>query len=135
MYEQIVIVGNVGRAAEMRYTPSGTAVTTFSVAVNHRYPAADGQPQERTKWYRVTTWRRLAEVCGQYVQKGMRVLVVGEIDASAWLDRDEAPRANLELTAREVKFLNYAASESSGAAQAADEAAGYEDREFGELPF
>ncbi len=119
----------------MRYTPTGTAVTTFSVAVNHRYTTADGQPQERTKWYRVTTWRRLAEVCAQFVQKGMRVLVLGEIDASAWLDRDQAPRASLELTAREVKFLNYTASESSGAAEPTEEAAGFEDREFGELPF
>ncbi|GAB4572763.1 MAG: hypothetical protein Kow0077_13140 [Anaerolineae bacterium] len=105
MYQYTVIVGNVGRDPELRYTPDGTAVCDFSVAVNRRWTAQDGSQQEKTTWFRVTCWRKLAETVNQYLSKGRQVLVVGEVDASAWLDGEGNPRATLELTAREVKFL------------------------------
>ena len=105
MYEQTIIIGNVGRDPEMRYTPNGKAVTNFSVAVNRRFKGKDGQMQERTKWFRVTAWDKLAELCNQYLRKGRLVLVAGEIDASAYANQAGEPAASLELTAREVKFL------------------------------
>ncbi len=105
MFQRIVIVGNLGSDPEMRFTPSGVPVTSFSVAVNRRWTDSSGEQREKTTWFRVTAWRKLAELCNQYLSKGRLVLVEGEIDASAWLDNQGNPRATLELTARNVRFL------------------------------
>ena len=105
MYQYIVIAGNVGRDPELRYTSDGTAVCDFSVAVNKRWTGADGEQKEKTTWFRVTAWRRLAETVNQYLSKGRQVLVTGEVDASAWVGQDGEPRATLEITARDIKFL------------------------------
>lgn len=77
-YAKVILVGKVGRDAEMRYTPSGQAVTSFSVAVNETY-TKDGQVQKKTTWFRVSCWGKLAENCNQYVKKGMEVLVEGRL--------------------------------------------------------
>jgi single-strand DNA-binding protein len=106
MYQYTVIVGNVGRDPELRYTADGTAVCDFSVAVNERWTDRQSDEQrERTTWFRVTCWRQLAEIVHQYVTKGRQVLVTGRVDASAWIGQDGEARATLELTARDVKFL------------------------------
>jgi len=105
MYQHTVIVGNLGRDPEMRYTPSGVPVTSFSVAVNKKWKGQDGEMQEKTTWFRVTAWRRLAELCNQYLTKGQLVLVEGEVEARAWAAADGEPRASLELTAQNVRFL------------------------------
>lgn len=105
MYQHIVIVGNVGRDPEMRYTPSGDPVTNFSVAVNRRWTNRDGQPQEKTTWFRVSVFGRQAETVHQYVTKGRQVLVEGEVDASAYMAQDGTPRASLDLRARNVRFI------------------------------
>ena len=114
MYQYTVIVGNVGRDPEMRYTPGGAAVCDFSVAVNRRWTGQDGQLNEKTTWFRVTCWNRLAETVNQYVTKGRQVLVTGEVDASAWVGDDGQARATLELTARDVKFLGRRDDEFGG---------------------
>ncbi len=105
MYQKVVIVGYLGTDPEMRFTPSGIPVTSFRVAVNRRWTSGDGQLQEKTTWFRVTAWRKLAEQCNQYLSKGRLVLVEGDVDVSAWLDSEGNPRATLELTARNVRFL------------------------------
>lgn len=106
MFQQTIIIGNLGRDPEMRFTGDGTPVTSFSVAVNRKWTSADGSQGEKTWWFRVTAWRRLAETCNQYLRKGSPVMVIGEIDASAYMPRDGSePRASLELTAQQVKFL------------------------------
>lgn len=105
MYAKTVIVGHLGRDPEMRYTPSGVPVTSFTVATNRRWTDQNGQLQERTTWYRVTAWRRLGELCNQYLAKGRMVLVEGDVEASAWTSEEGEPRASLELTARNVRFL------------------------------
>ena len=105
MYQHTVIVGNLGRDPEMRYTPSGIPVTSFSVAVSRKWKGQDGEMHEKTTWFRVTAWRKLAELCNQYLSKGRLVLVEGEVDASAWMGQDGEPRASLELTAQNVRFL------------------------------
>ena len=107
MYQQITLIGNLGRDPEMRYTPSGVAVTNFSVATSRSWTGQDGQRQEKTVWFRVAAWRRLAETCNQYLTKGQRVLVVGELEEpSTWTDQAGNTRASLEITARTVRFLN-----------------------------
>lgn len=106
MFQQIILVGNLGADPEMRYTPSGVPVTSIRVAVNKRWTGQDGQRQEKTTWFRVTAWRRQAEVLSQYATKGSQVMVIGEIEEpSTWTDRDGNFRASLEVTARSVQFM------------------------------
>lgn len=82
-------------------------MTSFRVATNRRWSAQDGTTQERTVWFRVTAWRRLAETCNEYLTKGQRVLVVGEVEEpSTWTDQEGNTRASLEVQARVVRFLN-----------------------------
>lgn len=106
-YQQITIVGNVGRDPELRYTPNGIAVTDFSLASSRTWTDQNGQRQERTTWWRVTCWRRQAEVVAQYVRKGKQVLVIAsQVEANAYTGRDGEARASLDVTADEVRFLS-----------------------------
>ena len=106
MYQNTVVVGHLGRDPEMRYTPDGTPVTTFSIATTRKWTNTEGQPQEKTTWFRVTAWRKLAELCNQFLAKGRLVLVEGDVEVSAWSDKTSGEaRATLELRARNVRFL------------------------------
>lgn len=107
MYQQITIVGNLGRDPEMRYTASGSAVTSFPVATSRGWTGADGQRNEKTVWFRVSAWERQAETCNQYLTKGQRVLVVGEIEEPyVFTDQEGNSRASLQVRARNVQFLS-----------------------------
>jgi single-strand DNA-binding protein len=112
MYHNLIIVGNLGRDPEMRYTPDGTPVTNFSVATNRKWTNPDGSQGEETVWFRVTVWRRMAEVCNQYLSKGRQVLIEGRLTPDkesggprVWTGNDGVPRASYEVTANTVKFL------------------------------
>jgi single-strand DNA-binding protein len=105
MYQKTVVVGHLGSDPEMRYTPSGVPVTSFSLATSRRWTNQNGEQQEKTTWFRVTCWRKTAELAAQYLQKGRLVLVEGEIDSHAYTDRDGNPRSSLDLTANVVRFL------------------------------
>src|SRR5512138_2597642 len=105
MYQKTVVIGHLGKDPEMRYTPSGVPVTSFSMATSRRWTNQNGEQQEKTTWFRVTCWRKLAETAAQYLQKGKLILVEGDIDATAYTDREGHPRASLELTATTLKFL------------------------------
>jgi len=115
MYHTLVIVGNVGKDAEMRYTPSGAAVASFSVATNRQYTDSGGQQVQETVWFRVSAWGKQAEACNQYVKKGMKVLVEGRLAADQktgspriWTAQDGSPRTSFEVTASTVRFLSSA---------------------------
>lgn len=105
MYQYTIIVGNVGRKSEMRYLQNGTAVIDITVAVNKVFTDSNNQRQEKTTWFKVTCWRRLAETVNQYLEPGRQVMVTGEVEVEAYTDRSGQPAATLKLTAREVKFL------------------------------
>jgi single-strand DNA-binding protein len=144
MYHKVIIVGNLGRDPEMRYTPDGTPVTNFSVATNRRWTSPDGSQGEETTWFRVTAWRRLAETCNQYLQKGRLVLIEGELKPDPatggpriWTGNDGVARASFEVTARAVKFLG-----GRGEVAPAEAAGGFEEppaeaeaEEEEEIPF
>lgn len=115
MYQTTVVVGHLGKDPEMRYTPSGQAVTSFTMATSRKWTGADGQAQEKTTWFKVTAWGKLAETCNQYLNKGKLVLVEGEVEASAWTGQDGTPRATLELTARNMRMLGGAGAGAPGA--------------------
>jgi single-strand DNA-binding protein len=102
MFAQVTIVGNLGRDAEMRYTPGGKPVTSFSVAVSEKRG-----DNEETTWWRVSCWDRLAEVASQYLTKGSKVLVVGNrIKVRTYVDKGGETKASLEVTAIDIKFLS-----------------------------
>lgn len=105
MYQSITIIGNVGGDPVLSYTPQGVAVAKFTVAVSKKWGKGD-QRQEKTTWFRVTVWRESAEVLVKYVRKGSKIMVVGEIAANAYTDRNGQLQASLELTANEFKFLD-----------------------------
>lgn len=113
MYHTIIIVGNLGRDPEMRYTPSGQAVTNFSVATNRQYTGSNGQTIKETIWFRVSAWGKTGEVCNQYLRKGSKVLVEGRLmpDLSTggprlWTRQDGTVSASYEVTASTVRFLS-----------------------------
>lgn len=105
-WSQTIIVGNVGRDVNFKYTQSGVPVADFSVAVTRRFGGRDGtEKQEKTTWYRVTCWRNLAEIANQYIRKGTQVMVVGQAEVSSYLDKAGQPAATLELTADNFQML------------------------------
>ena len=105
MLAKAEIIGNIGRDPEMRFTPSGAAVTSFSVATTRRY-TKDGERKEDTMWWKVTAWGKLAETCNQYLGKGSKVYITGRVSLNEWEDNDGGKRQQIELTANEVIFLD-----------------------------
>lgn len=106
MFQQTMVIGNLGRDPEMRYTTSGQPVCSFSVAHTEKWTDSHGAPQEKTTWFRVSAWGKLAENCNEYLKKGREVMVIGTIDASAYIAKDSGEaKASLELNARTVRFL------------------------------
>lgn len=101
-----MIIGNLGRDPEMRYTPQGTAVTSFSVAVSRSFNSRDGEQQEETDWFRVTAWNKLAEICNQYLTKGQRVYIEGRVSMRMWDGNDGQKHGSLELTATDMMMLS-----------------------------
>ena len=118
MYQHIIVVGNVGRDPELRYTQDGTPVAGFSVATSKRWTNREGQPQEKTTWFRVSVFGKQADTVNQYVTKGMKILVEGEIDASAYTAQDGTPRASLDLRATNFRFIS-SRGETEGAESSA----------------
>src|SRR5512143_1200975 len=113
MYQQIVLVGNLGRDPEMRYTPTGTPVTSLNVATNRKYTGSDGQVVKETTWFRVSVFGKQAEACAQYLKKGSSVLVEGRLTPDAqtggprlWTRQDGTTGANFEIAANTVRFLS-----------------------------
>ena len=131
MFHTLIIVGNVGRDPEMRYTPSGQAVTSFSVASNRKYTSSNGEQVSETIWFRVSAWGKQAEICNQYLKKGSRVLIEGRLTPDKasggpriWQRQDGSSAASFEVTAQTVRFLSTRSeSEAGGAAPDATEMA------------
>ncbi len=111
MFQKVILVGNLGRDPEMRYTPSGQAVTNLNIATNRRYSDSNGNPVEETVWFRVAVWGRQAETVHQYLRKGRQVLVEGRLVADEngnpriWTRQDGSPAASFEVNAQTVRFL------------------------------
>lgn len=137
MWHKIILIGNLGKEPEMRYTPSGQAVTSFSVAVDESYTGNDGQRVKRTMWVRVSTWGKNAENCNQYLHKGSKVLVEGRLipdqatgGPRVWSRQDGTNGASYEVNASTVRFLT-PRSEAEGASVEEGAAPGGEE----DIPF
>lgn len=105
-FNKIIIVGNLGRDPELRYTPQGNAVCNFSMATNERRRDKAGEQQDITTWFRITVWGKQAENVSKYLSKGRRVYVEGRLHVEEWSDRDGKQRYTLEVNASDVHFLD-----------------------------
>ncbi|MBU0490807.1 MAG: single-stranded DNA-binding protein [Chloroflexi bacterium] len=140
MYQKIIIVGNLGRDPEMRYTPTGQAVTNLNVATNRRWADRDGNMQEETIWFRVSVWGKQAESCNQYLSKGRAVLVEGRLRPDpatggprVYQRQDGSWGASFEISALSVRFLGGGRGESTESPDFEGEPP--PDLNEGELPF
>jgi single-strand DNA-binding protein len=104
-FNKIIIVGNLGRDPELRYTPQSTPVCSFSVATNEKRKDGSGEAQNITTWFRITLWGRQAEVASKYLTKGSPVYIEGRLRTSEWTDRDGKTRTSLEVMASDLQFI------------------------------
>lgn len=102
---KVMIIGHLGREPEMRYTPSGKPVTTFSVATSRAWSSSDGERHEDTEWFTVVAWGNLAEICKQYLVKGQQVFVEGRLQTRRWEDAENKKHAAIEIVASEMIML------------------------------
>lgn len=101
-----ILVGRLGGDPEVRYTPSGVAVANFNIATSEEWKDKDtGEKKERTEWHRIVAWRKLGEICGEYLSKGRQVYIEGRIQTRSWEDRDGNKRYTTEIVATDVQFL------------------------------
>ncbi len=105
-YQKLMIVGNLGRDPEMRYTPNGNPVTSFRLATGRTYTTSDGERKQDTEWFTVVAWNQLAEQCNQYLAKGRRVYVEGRLKSNTWTGQDGQSRFSNEIIANRVLFLD-----------------------------
>ena len=103
---KVFIMGNLGRTPEIKYTPSGTAICNFSLAVNRRWNDNDGNPQEEVEWFNVDVWGKTAENCANYLEKGSMAFIEGRIKTDEWTDDDGETQRRQKVVAQSVQFLS-----------------------------
>lgn len=114
---KVILVGNLGKDPDLRYTPSGAAVATFSIATTERYKDRDGNRQEKTEWHNIVAWRQLAEICGKFLHKGKQVYIEGKIQTRSYDDRDGNKRYITEIVADQMQMLGGRDDQSGGGQQ------------------
>lgn len=103
---KVMVIGNVGRDPEMRFTPGGQAVTTFSVASSRRWRGQDNEQKEHTEWFNVVAWGRLAERCNQWITKGSKVYIEGRLETRSWDGQDGQKHYRTEVIASDMRLLD-----------------------------
>ncbi len=109
-----ILIGNLGRDPEVRKTPGGTTVASFSLATTERYTGRNGERQERTEWHNIVAWSKLAELVSQYLKKGSSVYIEGRITTRSWDDRDGNKKYRTEIVANTINFLSGGGTSSGG---------------------
>ena len=102
---KVMLIGNLGRDPEMRYTPSGKPVTSFSLAASRNWVSANGERHDETEWFNVVAWGNLAEICNQYLSKGQKVYVEGRLQTRSWEDENGQKHFRTEVVANEMVIL------------------------------
>ena len=126
MVNKVILVGNLGRDPEIRYTPSGTAVANFSIATSEKWKdKKSGEMQERTEWHRIVAWGRLGEICGEYLNKGKQVYIEGRMQTRSW-EKDGVTRYTTEVVASEMKMLGGRGGGDGSHSQQSSSASEYE---------
>lgn len=137
---KVILIGNLGRDPEVRYTTSGTPVANFTMATTDKWnDAASGERKEKTEWHRIVVWAKQAEIVGEYLRKGRQVYVEGSLQTREWTDRDGNKRYTTEVRAQRVQMLGRrgddegsGVSERSAAPAVAESSQGFEDDD---IPF
>jgi single-strand DNA-binding protein len=111
---KVILIGNLGRDPELRYTQGGQAVANFTLATNERFSTKDGDKQERTEWHRIVAWGRTGELCAQYLSKGRSVYIEGRLQTREWEDKEGQKRRTTEIVANTVQFLGGRGEGGSG---------------------
>ncbi|HKE31361.1 MAG TPA: single-stranded DNA-binding protein [Candidatus Angelobacter sp.] len=111
---KVILIGNLGKDPEIKYTPSGVPVAKFSLATNERYKDKSGEWQDRTEWHNIVAWQRLAEIVGEYVKKGSKIYIEGRLQTSSWEDKQSGEKKyRTEIVANDLVLLS-GRSESEG---------------------
>ena len=138
---KVMLIGRLGQDPEVRYTPDGTAVANFSIATSEEWKDKNsGEKRERTEWHRIVAWRRLGEICGEYLSKGRQVYIEGRIQTRSWEDKDGNKRYTTEVIASDVQFLGgrdsaVAAGPSAGAQDTGGQAPSPQGPQDDDIPF
>jgi single-strand DNA-binding protein len=117
---KVQIIGHLGRDPEMRYTPSGRPVTTFTVAVSRSWNTVDGERHNETEWFNVVAWGNLAEICKQYLNKGQQVYIEGRLQTRRWDDKEGVKHTSVEVVANEMMMLGDRRDHASSTSQASE---------------
>src|SRR4051794_25708751 len=112
---KVILIGNLGKDPEVRYTPQGTAVATLTIATNERFKDKDGNWQDRTEWHRVIAWQRLAEIAGEYLKKGRSVYIEGKLQTRSWEDKNtHEKKYSTEIVANDLVLLGGGQGQGGG---------------------
>lgn len=131
---KVILLGTLGRDPEVKSTTGGQSVAAFSLATNEKWTDKSGAKQEKTEWHRVVAWGKLAELCGEYLRKGLRAYVEGRIESRKYTAKDGSERTVTEVVASTVQFLDRAAGGGNG--ERAQRSEGRSDDDFGsDVPF
>ena len=131
---KVILIGNLGKDPEIKYTPSGTAVAKFTLATNERYKDKAGEWQDRTEWHNIVAWQRLAEIVGEYVKKGSKIYIEGRLQTSSWEDKQSGEKKyRTEVIAQDLVLLGgRGEGEGEGRSSRGASAAASSERPHGE---
>ncbi len=127
---KVMLIGHLGRDPEMRYTPSGRPVTTFSLAVSRTWSSGDGERHSETEWFNIVAWGNLAEICKQYLSKGQQVYIEGRLQTRRWEDKEGVKHSSVEVIASEMMILDRRENNQHEASQEANFATDASEDEF-----
>src|SRR5215470_2172960 len=131
---KVILIGNLGKDPEIKYTPSGVPVAKFSLATNERYKDKSGEWQDRTEWHNIIAWQRLAEIVGEYVKKGSKIYIEGRLQTSSWEDKQSGEKKyRTEIVAQDLVLLGgrgdgESEGRSRGAAMSSSASSGMDQR-------
>jgi len=114
MLNYCTFIGNLGNPCELKYTPTGKAVATFSIACNEKWKDKDGNQQEATEWIRCVAWDRLAGICGEYLGKGQQIFISGKMKTRKWQNQDGKDQYTTEIIVKEMKMLGSKSGSGQG---------------------
>ncbi|MEX2160316.1 MAG: single-stranded DNA-binding protein [Anaerolineales bacterium] len=132
---KVMLIGNLGRDPEMRYTPSGRPVTSFSVATSRSWNTAEGERRTETEWFNIVAWGSLAEICNQYLKKGQQVYIEGRLQTRRWDDEEGNKRTATEVVAREMIMLTERREKTEGDSDTGAESADFPEGGEEDFPF
>ena len=131
---KVILIGNLGKDPEVRYTPGGQAVANFTIATNENWTDKQGQKQERTEWHRIVVWGKTAELCGEYLSKGRQVYIEGRLQTREWQNKEGQKQYTTEVVANPVGGVVFLSGGDRGGSRGAGKGGGGAGDDFGAPP-